>query len=149
MDILLNQTVAVLVLENSSLSGDQYQGDDSGGGDDDETEEIPGPPASKQLRRVSSEHDPCEKVQTGKCSKSPLLHFTVLDQIIAETITNPFTQLRSRSLSGWFITTFGCTLWFFCMIQKMMSFYSSYTNYLFGNEQTNCQSQLLYRFECY
>lgn len=47
VDILLNQTVTVLVLENSSLSGDQYQGDDSGGGDDDEREGIPGPPASK------------------------------------------------------------------------------------------------------
>ena len=44
-------------------------------------------------------------------SKTTLMHFNVLDQVIAEAITNAFTQIgRSKALSGWFIPSFGCTL---------------------------------------
>lgn len=121
MDIFLNQTVAVSVIGSSSLSGNQNSDDDDD--TDDETNEIPGPSSPKQLRMHGDETEKRREHSASKqlcrassktrkhSSKTTLLHFNVIDQIIAEAITNAFTQVnRNKALSGWLIPTFGCTL---------------------------------------
>jgi hypothetical protein len=115
VDIFLNQNVAVSVIDSSRLYGNQKLDEDDkvddDDDDDDKSREIPGPSSPKQLRihKTNKIHVPmCVEVEN---KTSSLLHFDFLDKIIAETITNAFTQVNnSKALSGWLIPSFGCTL---------------------------------------
>jgi hypothetical protein len=98
-------------------SGDQFlDDDDDDDDDDDKLKEIPGPSSSKRLRIHVDEKKNDETKNISLCvevksRKTSMLHFDVFDQIIAEAITNAFTQVNnSKALSGWLIPSFGCTL---------------------------------------
>ncbi|XP_078329218.1 uncharacterized protein LOC111115785 [Crassostrea virginica] len=96
VDILLNNNVAVSVIS-----------DDEENSDDDNL----GPSAPKQLSRSSSSESLCTEVKHGRHNKRSLLNMNVIDQIIAETITNAFAQINlTKALTGWLIPTFGCTV---------------------------------------
>ena len=96
VDILLNNNVAVSVIS-----------DDEENSDDDNL----GPSAPKQLCRSSSSVSLCEEDKHGRHNKGYLLNMNVIDQIIAETITNAFAQINlTKALTGWLIPTFGCTV---------------------------------------
>ena len=96
VDILLNNNVAVSV-----ISDDEEHSDD----------DNPGPSAPKQLCRSSSSESLCKEVKHGRHNKGSLLNMNVIDQIIAETITNAFAQINlTKALTGWLIPTFGCTV---------------------------------------
>nr|XP_022310336.1 uncharacterized protein LOC111115785 [Crassostrea virginica] len=96
VDILLNNNVAVSV-----ISDDEEHSDD----------DNPGPSAPKQLCRSSSSVSLCIEDEHGRHNKRSLLNMNVIDQIIAETITNAFAQINlTKTLTGWLIPTFGCTV---------------------------------------
>lgn len=95
MDILLNNNVAVSVIND----------------DEDSEDDNPGPSAPKQLCRSSSSVSLCIEVKHGRHNKGCLLNMNVIDQIIAETITNAFAQINlTKALTGWAIPTLGCTI---------------------------------------
>jgi hypothetical protein len=107
VDIFLNQTVAVSVIARDQNPPDDDDDDDTNDKDDnnDASKAIPGPSSSKRLRMHVDPEIGIDK------QKNTLLHFNVLDQIIAEAITNAFAQVNnSKDLSGWLIPSFGCTL---------------------------------------
>lgn len=81
---------------------------DGEGTSDDENS---GPSAQKQLRRISSSVSQCKEDPHEKHSRGCLLKMDVIDQLIAETITNAFSQMNStKALTGWPIPTIGCTI---------------------------------------
>jgi hypothetical protein len=95
------------VIDHSTVFGDQNPDDDNDNDDDAESEAIPGPSSSKRSRIASP--SPSKRFQMSQQKTTPL-HFNVFDQIIAETITNAFTQVNnSKTLTGWLIPSFGCT----------------------------------------
>lgn len=95
VDILLNNNVAVSVIND----------------DEDSEDDNPGPSAPKQLCRSSSSVSLCIEVKHGRHNKGCLLNMNVIDQIIAETITNAFAQINlTKALTGWAIPTLGCTI---------------------------------------
>lgn len=74
-------------------------------------DENPGPSAQKQLRRCSSSVSQCKEDPRERHSRDCLLKMNVIDQLIAETITNAFSQMNlTKSLTGWPIPTIGCTV---------------------------------------
>lgn len=71
----------------------------------------PGPSAQKQLRRSNSSVSQCIEDPHERYSKGCLLKMDVIDQLIAETITNAFSQTNStKALTGWPIPTICCTI---------------------------------------
>lgn len=96
MDILINDTIAVSVMKDSEGTSD---------------DENPGPSAQKQLCRRSSCVSQCKEDPHERHSGGCLLKMNVIDQLIAETITNAFSQMNlTKSLTGWPIPTIGCTV---------------------------------------
>jgi hypothetical protein len=79
---------------------------------------VPGPSSAKRLCVHDAKKDDGKKggklmniCVEIKNKKNTLLQFNVLDQIIAEAITNAFTQVNNnKALSGWPIPSVGCTL---------------------------------------
>ena len=108
-DVLLNQYIALSILEGSSRSEEED--------DDTELEEDQDEPPHKKVRSSSSCVTVCVEMKGahgkhGKQNKNALLSLNskVLDQVIAQTITNGFSQVNmTKALSGWLIPTFGCT----------------------------------------
>lgn len=96
VDILINDTIAVSVIKDGEGTSD---------------EENSGPSAQKQLRRISSSVSQCKEDPHERHSRGCLLKMDVIDQLIAETITNAFSQMNStKALTGWPIPTIVCTI---------------------------------------
>jgi hypothetical protein len=125
----LNQNIAVSLLENQVIEiyDDLEDLSDPIEDDDCTLEEVAGPSSpkrmcksdnakkgdtqitSQQLSRSSSGVSLCIEVKAR--NRSSLTNLNVIDQVIAQTITNAFSQVnKTPALSGWLIPTFGCTL---------------------------------------
>lgn len=130
VDIILNQNVAALLLEcpykeetkhieSDDDLGDFEEEDPSDLIDDDFTVEEGGP---TRIKRICKENKDTEegdtlnmtsqhKKEKSEANKNCLANVNAMDQLIAQTITNAFSQVnRTPALSGWLIPTIGCTL---------------------------------------
>ncbi|XP_033743858.1 uncharacterized protein LOC117329815 [Pecten maximus] len=105
VDVMVNHTIAV-VIQNIKTNVDD---DDSG---DDEEDTDANEPARKQRKLETDKScDMCVEIKGNRRYESVLLDVKVLNQILAEAITNGFAQVNknNNTLSHFLIPTFGVT----------------------------------------
>lgn len=131
VDIILKQNVAVSFLEIPSKKNKHTESDDDLSDweeedpsdpiqinrDDGYTVEVVGPTSKKRICKCDSdtEEDALmasqHKEDKARTDKKCSANVNAMDQLIALTITNAFSQVNETpALSGWLIPTIGCTL---------------------------------------
>lgn len=110
----MNQNIAVSLLECPSKeknqcieTDDKFEEENLSDPIQIDKDEEAGPSSPKRICKGDNDNEEKE-TQSQQMSKSSS---SVIDQVIAQTITNAFSQVnKTPALSGWLIPTFGCAL---------------------------------------